>query len=304
MTKIISAMNLAAALSLANASLRVFPARAIHNAKTGRWNKPPCIKEWQTSASADPDDVARWWQQFPDAIPAISCTEIVVIDADRHPGAAEGVLALVSLVALHQDWPQHPIVLTPSGGEHHYFRQPTRPLGNGSGLLPSGIDVRGVGDFVIGPGATLPDGTGWQSADALHLVDALSMPNGVPQFPEWLEKIIRADRITPTDANSTSGSPVTNREKRYAETALEGAAQEVETAPRGRRNTVLNGVAFRLGRMVGSGWIARNIVAARLLSAASDLKREDGEIAVKATIQSGLKAGQRQPHPDLADRGW
>jgi hypothetical protein len=56
--------------------------------------------------------------------------------------------------------------------------------------------------------------------------------------------------------------------------------------------------------MAGAGWIAKNCIAARLLSAASDLKREDGETAVKATINSGLTAGQHQPHPDLPDRGW
>jgi hypothetical protein len=298
----ISAKNLAAALSLAKAGFRVFPARAIYNATTRRWNKPPCVSDWQNVATTDPVQILRWWQQFPDGIPAISCTEIIVVDADRHPWAADGVQALVSLVALHQDWPQHPIVLTPSGGEHHYFRQSTRPLGNGTGLLPSGIDVRGNGGYIIGPGAVPPDGTGWRSTDALHLVDALSMPNGVPQFPEWLDKIIRADRITPADANSTSGSPVTNRERRYAETALEGAAQEVETAPKGKRNTILNSVTFRLGRMVGARWIERNIVAARLLSAAINLTREDGEAAVIATIKSGLTAGQRQPHPGLPER--
>ena len=164
--------------------------------------------------------------------------------------------------------------------------------------------MRGNGGFVIGPGAVLPDCTGWRSTDALHLVDALSMPNGVPQFPEWLDKIIRADRITSTDANSTSGSSITNRERRYAEVALEGAAQEVQNSPSGKRNTILNAVSFRLGRMVGARWIERNIVAARLLSAAINLTREDGEAAVIATIKSGLTAGQRQPHPDLPERSW
>jgi hypothetical protein len=295
--------NLVAALSLTNANLHVFPARAIHNATTGRWNKPPCIKEWQTSASADPDDVARWWQQFPDAIPAISCTVIIVIDADRHHGGSDGVLALFSLVALEQDWPQHPIVLTPSGGEHHYFRQSTRPLGNGTGLLPSGIDVRGNGGYIIGPGAVLPDGTCYRSVGSMELTDAFAN-DSIPALPTWLEKIVRADRVVPTNSTSFSGSSVTNRERRFAETALEGAAREAQTAPRGKRNSVLNSVAFRLGRMIGAGWIAKNIVAARLLSAASDLKREDGETAVKATINSGVTAGSRKPHPGLSDRKW
>ena len=37
---------------------------------------------------------------------------------------------------------------------HAYFKQPNgKPIGNGRGRLPKGIDVRGVGGFVIAPGA-------------------------------------------------------------------------------------------------------------------------------------------------------
>jgi hypothetical protein len=49
------------------------------------------------------------------------------------------------------------VVGTPSSGLHFYFRT-TTPYGNSSGSLPDGIDVRGKGGYVIGPGATLPDG--------------------------------------------------------------------------------------------------------------------------------------------------
>jgi hypothetical protein len=297
-----SGANLVAALSLANASFHVFPARAIHNATTGRWNKPPCIKEWQTLASADPDDVARWWQQFPDAIPAILCDAIVVIDSDRHAGGPDGVAALAALVA-HWDWPDHPISSTPGGGTHDFFRQPEERLGNRTGDLPDGIDVRGNGGYIIGPGAVLPDGTRYRSVGSMELADAFAN-DSIPVLPTWLEKIVRTDQVVPTNATGFGGSSVTYRERRFAETALEGVAREVRTSPRGKRNSVLNSVAFRLGRMIGAGWIAKNIVAARLLSAASDLKREDGETAVTATINSGVRAGSRKPHPGLSDRKW
>jgi hypothetical protein len=290
----ISEKNRAAALSLAQAGLRIFPARPERKV-LGCWSKPPYICDWQLLATTDQKQIYDWWKRLPDAIPAIPCDDFVVLDADRHAGGSDGVAALTCLIDEHGEWPCPPVVFTPSDGLHFYFRQTQPPLGNRTGMLPSGIDVRGNGGYIIGPGARLPDGTGWRIDD--------SQPDIIPRLPTWLETI-RADKIERVDSVGVSGSPVTNRERRYAETALEGAAKEVETAPRGGRNKVLNGVAFRLGRMVGSGWIARNIVAARLLSAASDLKREDGETAVMDTIQSGLKAGQRQPHPDLPDRGW
>jgi len=43
---------------------------------------------------------------------------------------------------------------TANGGAYLFFKQPKgEPLGNGRGQLPDGIDVRGVGGFVIAPGA-------------------------------------------------------------------------------------------------------------------------------------------------------
>jgi Bifunctional DNA primase/polymerase, N-terminal len=293
----ISAKNLAAALSLAKAGFRVFPARAIFNPATGRWNKPPCVSDWQTLATYDPGLICRWWKQFPDAIPAICCEDVVIIDADRHPGGPDGVAALAALAKRYGDWPDHPVVLTPSNGEHRYFKQPNPPLGNRTGQLPYGIDIRGAGGYGIGVGAVLPDGTGWRIAPG-HSTD-------LPQLPPWLEQMVRADKIPPTNNNEiASQSSITRRELRYAEAALQTGIGDIETAPRGKRNTVLNSVAYRLGRMVGARWIQRNVVAVRLLSAAINLRNEDGETAVRTTINSGLTAGQREPHPDLPDRAW
>jgi hypothetical protein len=291
----ISDTNRAAALAVAKAGLRIFPARPVRKA-TGGWSKPPYIRDWESQATTDSIQIGCWWTQFPEAIPAIPCDDIFVLDADRHTGGSDGVAALTCLIEEHRDWPCPPVVFTPGNGLHFYFRQTEPPLGNRTGLLPHGLDVRGRGGYIIPPGAVLPDGTGWRIDD--------SQPDIIPRLPTWLEQLVRADNIESVDSVGVSGSPATKRERRYAEVALEGAAQEIQNAPNGKRNAILNSVSFRLGRMVGARWIERNIVAARLLSAAINLTREDGETAVKATIQSGLKAGQRQPHPDLPDRGW
>jgi hypothetical protein len=252
-------------------------------------------------ATTDPGQISRWWGQFPEAIPAICCSDFVVIDADRHPGGQDGVAALAALAKQHGDWPDHPVALTPSIGEHHYFGQTHPPLGNRTGELPDGIDVRGIGGFVIGPGALLPDGFGWRMAPA-HSTD-------LPQLPPWLERMLRAEVIPVHDhdngnGNGNGSSSVSQREERYAKAALEAGVDEIRTAPNGKRNTVLNSVAFRLGRMIARGWIDRNKVENCLLHAAFQLKNEDGLTAVLATIKSGLDAGLRKPHPDLVNRNW
>jgi Bifunctional DNA primase/polymerase, N-terminal len=295
MARPISVRNLTAALSLAKAGLRIFPARPVRKA-TGGWSKPPYIRDWESHATTDSIQIGCWWTQFPEAIPAIPCDDIIVLDADRHTGGCDGVAALTCLIKKHGEWPCPPVVFTPGDGLHFYFRQTQPPLGNRTGMLPHGIDVRGIGGFIIGPGAVLPDETSWR-------IDG-RQPDIIPRLPTWLEQLVRADNIERVDSVGVSGSSITNRERRYAEVALEGAAQEVQNSPSGKRNTILNAVSFRLGRMVGARWIERNIVAARLLSAAINLTHEDGETAVKATIKSGIDAGIRKPHPELVDRKW
>jgi hypothetical protein len=93
------------------------------------------------------------------------------------------------------------------------------------------------------------------------------------------------------------------RERAYAEAALEGCAVELAATKSGDRNDKLNALAFRLGRMVARGWIKRADVEEALLKAMHDNAgvADDGIKAAEATLRSGLDAGEKDPHPDLAD---
>jgi bifunctional DNA primase/polymerase-like protein len=294
-----SRQNLAAALNLANQGFRVFPAQPVK--KTGGWSKPPYISQWKSSASSDPSQIMQWWRHFPDAIPALCCDDIIVIDADRHLNGPDGVAALESMIASQHPWPPHPIVLTPSNGQHHYFQQTSPKLGNGTGQLPTGIDVRGTGGFVIGLGAVLPDGTGWRPTPTVELDGSI---HELPVLPDWLLDLIckRTEQTPSMRSPRRLQKPNSFRHAQYANAALKAAVEDVRTAPDGRRNTVLNNVAYRLGRMVGAGWIDRSAVETSLRTAAHRLERDDGLAAVKATLRSGLDAGARKPHAALADR--
>src|SRR4029077_3119155 len=147
--------NLSAALALASAGIKIFPAGA---------DKRPLLKGWQDAATCNADQINTWWEHAA-ALPAIPCGQnsLLVIDCDRHGGGADGVAAFNSLVTAHGALPRRvPVVKTPNGGLHVYFRQPNgEVLGNSRGSLPPGIDVRGAGGFVVAPGARLPDGRGW-----------------------------------------------------------------------------------------------------------------------------------------------
>jgi hypothetical protein len=59
--------------------------------------------------------------------------------------------------------------------------------------------------------------------------------------------------------------------------------------------------ALTMGHMVASGWIDRATVEGRLFDAATFCgpTKDDGALAVRATIKSGLGAGEKEPHVPL-----
>jgi len=94
------------------------------------------------------------------------------------------------------------------------------------------------------------------------------------------------------------------RERQYAKAALDGCAAELANSPPGTRNDALNKVAFRLGTMIARDWIDEKTVFDALLGACNANKylREHGHRAAMKTIESGIEAGRKEPHPDLPDR--
>jgi hypothetical protein len=284
--------NLTAALSLAAAGLPVFPAGT---------DKRPLLAGWQEKASTEEEQIRQWWDGYPAALPAIVVGRagLVVIDCDRHPGGNDGIKAFNELVGANgAKLANVPLTRTARGGAHLFFRQPPppdEPLGNGRGELPDGIDVRGVGGFVIAPGAVLPNGSRWQSVNGRpSLADAFKAGT-ISELPQWLADIIRRNRQPTGGGINECARPGPNslRGQAYAAAALQGAAAELSAAPSGKRNETLNAVAFRLGRMIERGWIDEKTVSEELLGAcdANNYLREHGHRATMKTIESTTNRG-------------
>ena len=91
------------------------------------------------------------------------------------------------------------------------------------------------------------------------------------------------------------------RERLYANAALDGCEGELSAAPKGERNDTLYKKAFRLGTMSARGWISPAEVFDALFAAAAScgLNADDGEEATRKTLKSGLDDGMKCPHPDL-----
>jgi Bifunctional DNA primase/polymerase, N-terminal len=299
--------NLTAALELAAVGLPVFPVHVAYNSMTLKFDKHPCIKGWQTKATAAEAAIHEFWRMFPSAAHglALGQARLVVLDADRH-GGPDGVSAFHDLAARH-GLPEGVVRIDTAGsGEHWVFRNLTDdPLGNGEGVLRGGINMRGHGGFIVAPGALRPDGQRWcEPGDGLRLASSYAAGT-VPEIPQWLVDLIRLPNTgrgpSEGSASSSNNQKATGREQTYAARALEGECTRVAQAASGSRNETLNKAAFALGTMAGADWIEPDLIRSRLFAAAQEcgLVRDDGADAAQGTIESGLKAGMAEPRPPL-----
>jgi hypothetical protein len=266
--------------------------------------------KWRDQSTTDADTIKSWFAEWPDSLPGIDLAKsgIVVIDGDRH-GGADGVAAVEELFAEHKlNRSAIPTVLTPGNGIHCWFRQPDtgEPVGNSDkAVRDKGINVRGCGGYVIAPGTKLPDGRRYAQDQATpSTIEALSNGN-IPVLPPTIVTVLRKpERESPPQSKSNGHAPGT-REEAYALATLEGLCSELAgMAPDSGRNIVLNNAALRTGHMVTAGWIGRSTVEGRLFDAATacGLLKDDGAHSIRATLKSGLDAGEKEPARPLQDR--
>ena len=105
---------------------------------------------------------------------------LVVLDLDTKPGRDGLEWARNAPGPL----PATFTVRTPSGGLHFYFSAPVDPVSNSSDKIAPGVDIRGEGGFVVGPGSRRADG-------GLYTV-ALDVP--IAPLPAWLRDLAGAAR--------------------------------------------------------------------------------------------------------------
>jgi putative DNA primase/helicase len=137
-------------------------------------NKKPLVewKQYQNS-SATIIEINKWWQQFPDANPAIvtgKISGIVVLDLDKKHSRTSKEFSL----------PVTACAISGNGGEHFFFKYPNRPVGNGTAIDGEGVDFRGDGGYVLlDPSMNETGGTyQWN----------VPIEDGLADMPEWLLK--------------------------------------------------------------------------------------------------------------------
>lgn len=179
-----------AALWYAKHNWRIFPIWPIRDGSCG-CGDPECKSpgkhpiehltgNWKKSGTNNLATIERWWTAVPDA--NIATMDYLRIDVDTRGNGSEHWQDLISQHGRPDTW--H--CLTPSGGEHWYFRPPdgwnhSNELGN----LPSGIDVRGHGTgYTLLPPSNHLDG--------IYEWELSSRPDEmqIAPLPDWLATLL------------------------------------------------------------------------------------------------------------------
>ena len=107
--------------------------------------KCPRVK-WREASTIDENQIRQWWQWWPNANIGIDTgkSRMLAFDQDSYKENYEGGGVDLDTETVTS--------LTGGGGTHLWYRMPAgAEYGNGKGDLPAGIDIRGVGGYVIVP---------------------------------------------------------------------------------------------------------------------------------------------------------
>jgi hypothetical protein len=142
--------KLDSALDLISQGFRVFP--LIPN------SKKPAIEKWQHRASHYESDIRQWWEQWPDANPAIVTDDLAVMDIDVRKISEEKITEFVKKYLPEEN--KSLTARTWSGGKHVLYQLPPKlKLSSQNDAFAEGIDLKtGSGAYIVGVGSTIVDG--------------------------------------------------------------------------------------------------------------------------------------------------
>jgi putative DNA primase/helicase len=253
----------------------------------GRTHQPAIIA-WQARATTNLKNALKYFEEHPEQSYGVLCGgEFFVVDVD----GPEGEESLRRLEKIHGPLPATWIVKTKRGW-HYYFRKPPGfRVRNFVGRFAKGIDLRGEGGFVIGPGSTHATGHVYRfmpgrGPGEVEIADA----------PAWvLERIRKISPLREMAPVSTTAITLANwkRAEAYAKAAYERELDRLRKAPMHQRNNTLNLCAFQLGQLAAHGLLDLKAIKADLARIAHQIGLEPDEIP--GTVRSGLAAGLKCP---------
>lgn len=129
-------------------------------------------------ATTDTNQIIDWWARWPQANVGLHCggSGLLAIDLDTYKDSFGGDGFLT------RDDQETVTSLTGSGGTHLIYAMPAgRKFTNATGNMPTGIDVRGYGGYIVLPPSIHPNGNRyqWEGGYGPHEIDPLLLPAGL-----------------------------------------------------------------------------------------------------------------------------
>lgn len=268
----------AAATELASQGYCVFPLKPR--------DKVPATRNGLRDASNDAAQVDRWFAKSPGS-------NLAIRTGDRHwvldvDGPA-GEQSLATRVAEHGELPVTTEVRTGKGRQFYFTLPASAEIRNRASVLP-GLDVRGVGGYVVAPPSIHPNGKPYLWTQPLSSLTAA---------PSWLVELVRSKPSEQPPATERNGSHEGNG---YGNLIARGRqyAAAFPSAGEGTRNAQ----AFKLGGSLAAleGLHGERLSRAAVLDLAREWNRlnipplEDSEL-VKAVDSARTNGKPPAPKP-------
>lgn len=141
------------AQAYAKAGLYVFPLAP-------REKRPMAGSRGFKDATVNPEQIAAWWEQYPDmniGIATGTVSGILVVDVDAHKGGME-TLATLGLVPTLT-------AITGNGGRHIIYAIPPGVNIKSACERWPGVDIKCEGGYIVAPGSVHPNGNQYVWAD-------------------------------------------------------------------------------------------------------------------------------------------
>lgn len=240
---------------------KLFPLTLTHDGR-----KVP-VKEiaWQTECTNNQETIQYWSQIFAHklklwGVPTGPINNLLVLDVDVKDNGFETLKKY--------DLPPTMTQRTMSGGMHYIYSYPNDGNTYGNKVrFDDGLDVRGHGGYIA-----------YYQFDNTPIAEA----------PEWLKQVaLKQDKVEVDFDN------LVVYDSGIAQAILDEACDNIRNAPEGEANDTMNIEAYRVGQLLPSGSLDRDLAFQALFQAGKDRGKADYEI--KATLESGFKGGSLQP---------
>jgi P4 family phage/plasmid primase-like protien len=148
--------------------------------------KEPLVEHGLSEASINPAQVENWWKKWPRAnIGVVTGGRFFVLDIDLNKDGEETWDSLRHKYGLKI--PDTLQQLTGSGGRHILFAMPGFPVKNSVSRIGAGLDIRGVGGYIVAPPSIHPVTKREYSWDCLDEFEK----QPIAPAPAWLLTLIQ-----------------------------------------------------------------------------------------------------------------